>query len=214
MTVIGVVGDAQVEDLHQEKTDLAILYTPLRRSQAIISLSVLARTQGEPELLLPSLRDALQQFDSGMPVYSTSTLEQRLAGESTAERSYAWLMGAFGTIAVSLALIGVYGVFAFNVAQRVREIGIRMALGAQRDQISRMITRQAALVACCGVLAGLAAAFALTRFMASVLFRVNMHDSAIFGGVAVLLAVAAIAAGYVPAKRAASVDPLEALRQE
>ncbi len=214
MTVIGVVGDAQVEDLHQEKSDLAIIYTPLRHSDAIISLSVLARMQGDPELLLPSLRDALQQFDSGMPVYSTSTLEKRLAGESAAERSYAWLMGVFGTIAVSLALIGVYGVFAFNVAQRVREIGIRMALGAQRDQISRMITRQAAVVACCGVLVGLAAAFALTRFMASVLFHVNMHDGAIFGGVSVLLALAAIAAGYLPAKRAASVDPLEALRQE
>jgi predicted permease len=214
MTVIGVVGDAQIEDLHQEKSDLAIIYTPLRHSQAIISLSVLARTQGDPELLLPSLRDALQQFDSGMPVYSTSTLEKRLAGESAAERSYAWLMGVFGTIAVSLALIGVYGVFAFNVAQRVREIGIRMALGAQRDQISRMITRQAAVVACCGVLVGLAASFALTRFLASVLFRVNMHDGVIFCGVAILLAVAAIAAGYLPAKRAASIDPLEALRQE
>jgi len=214
MTVIGVVGDAQIEDLHQEKSDLAIIYTPLRHSQAIISLSVLARTQGDPELLLPSLRDALQQFDSGMPVYSTSTLEKRLAGESAAERSYAWLMGVFGTIAVSLALIGVYGVFAFNVAQRVREIGIRMALGAQRDQISRMITRQAAVVACCGVLVGLAASLALTRFLASVLFRVNMHDGVIFCGVAILLAVAAIAAGYLPAKRAASIDPLEALRQE
>jgi putative ABC transport system permease protein len=214
MTVVGVVGDAQVEDLHQAKSDLAILYTPLRRSDAIISLSVLARTQGDPDLLLPSLREALQQFDPDMPVYSTATLEQRLAGERVAERSYAILMAVFGTIAVALALIGVYGVFAFNVAQRVREIGIRMALGAQRGQIAELITRQAAVVASVGVFAGLAAAFVLTRFMASVLFQVNTHDAVIFGGVSVLLAVAAVTAGYLPARRAASIDPLEALRQE
>ncbi len=214
MTVVGVVGDAQVEDLHQEKSDLAIIYTPLRRSQAIISLSVVARTHGDADQLLPAVRDALQQFDPDMPVYSMATMEQRLAGESAAERSYSWMMAIFGTIAVGLALIGVYGVFAFNVGQRLREIGIRMALGAQRGQIAKLITQQVALVAVLGVGVGLAAAFALTRFMASVLFRVNMHDAMIFAAVPLLLAIAAIAAGYLPARRAASVDPLEVLRQE
>lgn len=214
MTVIGVVGDAQVEDLHQDKSDLAIIYTPLRRSEAIIGLSLLARTQGDPDAIIPSLRDALRQFDPNMPVYSTATLEQRLAGESSAERSYSLLMVIFGTIAISLALIGVYGVFAFDVAQRVREIGIRIALGAQRAQISRLITGQVAVVACAGAFAGLAAAFALTRFMASFLFHVNMHDGTIFCGVSIVLAAAAILAGYLPARRAASVDPIEALREE
>jgi ABC-type antimicrobial peptide transport system permease subunit len=89
-----------------------------------------------------------------------------------------------------------------------------MALGAQRGQIAELITRQAAVVASVGVFAGLAAAFVLTRFMASVLFQVNTHDAVIFGGVSVLLAVAAVTAGYLPARRAASIDPLEALRQE
>ncbi len=213
MMVIGVVGDAQIEDLHQDKSELAIIYTPLRRSEAIIGLSLVARAHGDPDTLLASLRDSLQQFDPDMPVYSTATLEQRLAGESSAERSYAALMAIFGTIAISLALIGVYGVFAFNVAQRVQEIGIRMALGAQRAHISRMITRQAAVVACSGVVVGLAAAFALTRFMASLLFRVNPHDSAIFCGVSLALSTVAIAAGYLPARKAASVDPMEALRE-
>ncbi len=214
MTVIGVVGDAQVEDLHLEKSELGILYTPLRRSEAIIGLSVIARTNGDPAVLISSLREALRQFDPDMPVYNTATLEERLAGESAAERSYAWLMGLFGTIAVSLALIGVYGVFAFNVTQRVREIGIRIALGAQRAQISRMIARQASVVAGAGVLVGLAAAVALTRFLSSLLFHVEMHDLTIFGGVSALLAIAAVVAGYLPARRAASVDPMEALRQE
>lgn len=149
-----------------------------------------------------------------MPVYSMATLEQRLAGESSAERSYAILMATFGTIAVSLALMGVYGVLAFNVAQRVREIGIRMALGVQRAQISRMIAGQAAVVAGAGVFVGLIAAFVLTRFMAGFLYHVDMHDSAIFFGVAIVLATAAIAAGYLPARSAASVDPIDALREE
>ena len=214
MTVVGVVGDAQVEDLHQEKSDLAIIYTPLRRSEAIIGLSLLVRTHGDPDQSLSALRNALQRFDPDMPVYSTATLEQRLAGESAAERSYSWMMGIFGAIAVGLALLGVYGVFAFNVTQRLREIGIRMALGAQRGQIATLVTKQAAAIVLIGVAAGLLAAFALTRFMASVLFRVNVHDGLIFGAVPVLLAVAAVAAGYLPARRAASIDPLEVLRQE
>ena len=123
-------------------------------------------------------------------------------------------MAIFGTIAVSLALIGVYGVFAFNVTQRVREIGIRMALGAQRAQISQMIARQAALVAGAGVLMGLAAAFGFTSFLSSILFHVDRHDTAIFCGTSALLALTAIAAGYLPARRAASVDPMQALREE
>lgn len=214
MTVIGVVGDAQIEDLHQAKSDLAILYTPLRRSEAIIGLSLLVRTSGAPDKLLPLMRNTLQEFEPDMPLYSTATLDQRLAGESAAERSYTLLMATFGTIAVSLALIGVYGVFAFSVAQRVREIGIRMALGAQRAQVSRMIIRQAAVVASAGVVAGLAAAFSLARFMTAVLFHVDAHDAMIFSSVSCLLALAAVAAGYGPARRAASIDPLQALRGE
>jgi ABC-type antimicrobial peptide transport system permease subunit len=164
--------------------------------------------------MLPTLRDALQSFDADMPIYSMATLETRLAGESPAERSYAVLMADFGTIAVALALVGVYGVFAFNVTQRVREIGIRMALGAQRAQISAMIAQQAALVAGAGVAVGLIAAFALTRYLSSILFHVDRHDGVIFCGVSALLALAAVAAGYLPARRAASVDPLQALREE
>lgn len=214
MNVVGVVGDAQIEDLHQAKSELGIIYTPLRRSEAIIGLSLVVRTQAAPSSMLPTLRDALQSFDADMPIYSMATLETRLAGESAAERSYAVLMAVFGTIAVALALVGVYGVFAFNVTQRVREIGIRMALGAQRAQISAMIAQQAALVAGAGVAVGLIAAFALTRYLSSILFHVDRHDRVIFGGVSALLALAAVAAGYLPARRAASVDPLQALREE
>ncbi len=214
MAVVGVAGDAQIEDLHQEKSDLAIIYAPLRRSEAIIGLSLLVRTKSDPATLMAPLRDMLRQVDPDMPVYSTATLEERLAGESSSSRSYALLMAVFGTIAVSLALLGVYGVFAFNIAQRTREIGIRIALGAQRTRILRMVTSQALVVAVLGALAGLVAAAALTRFIASLLFKVNMHDPLIFGGVSVLLAAAAISAGYLPARRAASVDPMQALRNE
>jgi predicted permease len=214
MTIIGVVGDAQIEDLHQDRSQLAIIYTPLRRSEAVISLSVVARVKGDPEAMLPALRDWLQRFDGDMPVYSSATLEQRLAGEAATERSYAALMAGFGAIAISLALTGVYGVFAFNAAQRVREIGIRMAMGARRADIARMITGQAAMVACVGVGSGVASAFALSRFMESFLFKVGRHDAAIFCSVSLALIGAAIVAGYVPARRAASIDPNEALREQ
>lgn len=214
MTVVGVAGDAQIEDLHQEKSDLAIIYAPLHRSEAIINLSLLVRTKSDPATLIAPLRGMLQQFDPDMPVYSTATLRERLGGESASARSYALLMAIFGSIAVILALLGVYGVFAFNVAQRTREIGIRIALGAQRAQILKMVTGQALRVAILGVVAGLIAAVALTRFMASLLFQVDMHDPLIFSGVAVLLTAAAVSAGYLPARRAASVDPMEALRDE
>src|SRR5215472_11502953 len=213
MTVVGVVGNAQIEDLHQDKSNLAIIYTPLRQSQAIISLSVLARTSGDAGTMLTPLRNALQQFDPDMPVYSMATLEQRLAGESSAERSYSILMGVFGAIGISLALIGVYGVFAFNVTQRFREIGIRIALGARPAEIARMIARQAALMACIGTVLGLGTALALTRFLTNFLFLADSHDGGVFSSVAILLVAAAIAAGYLPARKAASVDPMEALRE-
>ncbi len=214
LTVAGIVGDAQIEDLHEDKSELAIMYSPLRRSEAIISLSLLARTKVDPASLIAPLRGMLQSFDPDMPVYSTATLDDRLAGESASARSYASLMAIFGSLAVGLALIGIYGVFAFSVTQRTREIGIRMALGAQRQEVLRMITTQALTLALVGIGCGILGAFVLTRFMSSLLFKVSARDPLVFCSIALLLASAAVVAGYFPARRAASVEPVQALRME
>src|SRR5947207_5195328 len=187
LSVIGVVADAQIDDLHQSKSDLALFYSPLRRSEAIISLSILVRSKVDPASLIAPIRNELQRFDPDMPVYSVATLEERLAGEAAGARSYAVLMSLFGAIALSLAVIGTYGVIAFAAAQRMREIGIRIALGAQAADILRMMTAHGLRIALVGLGIGIIAAFALTRFLATLLFGVSSHDPLIFAGIAVLL---------------------------
>ena len=213
-TIVGIVGDAQIEDLHVDKSDLAIMYAPLQRSEAIIGLSLVVRSITDGPTMIATLRDMLQRFDPNMPVYSEATLRQRLLAETDAARSYAILVASFGTIALVLALMGVYGVFAYSVAQRTREIGIRVALGAQRSAVLRMINTQALRIALAGATVGLVAAFGLTRLMASMLFKVQVYDPVVFLSSITLLIAAALAAGYLPARRAASIDPVEALRDE
>jgi putative ABC transport system permease protein len=214
LSVIGVVADAQIDDLHQSKSDLALFYSPLRRSEAIISLSVLVRTKVDPASLIAPIRNELQRFDPDMPVYSVATLEERLAGEAAGARSYAVLMSLFGAISLSLAVIGTYGVIAFAAAQRTREIGIRIALGAQATDILRMMTAHGLRIALVGLGIGIIAAFALTRFLATLLFGVSPHDPLIFAGIALLLVFACVAASLIPARAATRVDPAVALRYE
>jgi putative ABC transport system permease protein len=213
-TIIGIAGNAQIEDLHTDKSELAILYVPLRRSDAIISLSLVVRSKTNAADTLSAMRAMLQRFDPNIPVYSESTLRARLAGEAASARSYAILMVAFGSIAISLALMGVYGVFAYSVAQRTREIGIRVALGAQRSAVLGMISAQALRIALAGAAAGVLGAVAFTRLMKSVLFEVSAYDPIVFIGATSLLIAATLAAGFLPARRAATIDPVEALRDE
>jgi putative ABC transport system permease protein len=172
------------------------------------------RTSGDPLALASFIRAAMRQVDPDLPVSRVQTLEQLWGISIAPQRFNVWLFGSFAALALLLAAIGIYGVMAYNVAQRTREIGIRMAMGARRSDVLRLVLTQSILPAATGVFLGLSVALALTRLMASLLFGLTATDPATFAVVALLLILVALAATYLPARRATQVDPLVALRYE
>ncbi len=164
--------------------------------------------------LLPEANAAVRAVNPNLPLASVSTLDQILA-ESMARTSFTLVMFAIAAaVALALGLVGVYGVISYIVSQRTREIGVRMALGAERRDVSRMVLRQGMILAGIGVAVGLVAAVGLTRLMSSLLYGVEATDPVTFGVVAALLTAVALVASYLPALRASRTDPLEALRFE
>ena len=210
-TVVGVVGDIKTEGL--DTPGVPHVYFPVYQ-QSSSSMAVFLRTSANPANLGEALRREIQNVDPDLPVFGVQTMEQVLA-KSIAQRRFALLMvGAFALVALSLAGIGIYGVTAFSVSQRSQEIGIRMALGAQRSDVVTLILRQGMRTTLWGLASGLAGALILTRFMRSLLFAESPMDPVTFLAVAAVLAGAALLASYVPALRAIRVDPVQALRSE
>ena len=167
-------------------------------------------------MLLPTLVATIRQFDNGIGTLEESTMILNINESPTAyvHRSSAWLVGGFAAMALLLGMIGLYGVIAYSVGQRTREIGVRMALGAQREMVERMVLKEGGRLAALGIVAGLMCSLAATLLLRSVLFGVQSWDVGTLGGVALLLAAAALLASYIPARRAASINPVEALRAE
>jgi putative ABC transport system permease protein len=214
MPLVGVVANTKFSSLQQDQNSSPVIYGPLTQSEVIINLSLLVRTKGDPLGMAETLRRSIQDFDSDMPVYSVASLEDRIAGQAGGTRSYAVLLGLFAGLALALSGVGIYGVMAYGVARRAHELGIRMALGAQRRDVLRLVARRGLALTLAGTGIGLAAAFALTRLMASILFGVTPTDGVTFAAVAVLLWAVALLACYIPARRATRVNPLVALRYE
>jgi putative ABC transport system permease protein len=210
--IIGVVGDVKQYGLERRNsTDLYVCYTqrPRRTWQMIVTV----RTNGEPAQLAATLRQQVKTLDANLPV-SFEAMDEVFA-RSTANRRYnAILLGVFAGLALLLAVIGIYGVMSYAVTQSTREIGIRVALGAQARDVLKLVVGQGMLLAVLGVVIGLIAAFALTRLMATLLFGVGATDPLTFMLVALLLLGVALLACYVPARRATKVDPMIALRYE
>jgi predicted permease len=175
--------------------------------------SVVVRTAGEPHKMISAVRHEVQQLDSNIAI-SSRTLVERMSMPLLPARLAAAVLGGFGVLALVLSAIGIYGVMAFSVSTRTREVGIRMALGAQNRDILTLVIRQALILTLIGVSLGLSSALVLTRLMKSLLFGVSATDLATFAGASVLLAGVALLACYIPARRAMSVDPLTALRHE
>ncbi len=174
----------------------------------------LVRTRGDPHLSIPAITEQLRIASAGFPVAHIRTMDE-VMGRSTARQSFNMLLlTIFGAVALLLAAIGIYGLMAYSVAQRTQEMGIRMALGADRSAVRRLVVWHGMRLALMGVVVGIAAAFGLTRLIASFLFGVKAWDPAVFLSAALLLSAVALLAVSVPATRASKVDPMHALRAE
>jgi predicted permease len=209
--IVGVVGDSHYRSL----TDAARPSLLLPASQRYEpSLSLHLRTAGAPTVLTEAVRSIVRGLDPHLPVTNVRTLAEQRDNSIYSERMTALLLSAFGGLALLLAAMGIYGVMAYAVTQRTREIGIRMALGAQRADVLRLIFRQGGWLVIAGVVIGTAGAFAATRYVKSVLYEVSVTDPLTFALAPLILAGVAILACWIPARRATKVDPLESLRCE
>ncbi len=177
-------------------------------------MTVVIKSALEPTQMIAAARQEVQALDPHQPIYNLRTMEQVRADSIAPERLNLTLLGLFAALALVLAAVGIYGVMSYAVTQHTREIGIRMALGAQRRDVIKLVVGQGMLLALIGVMIGLAAAFGLTRLMSNLLFGVSATDPATFALIALLLMIVALLACYLPAQRATKVDPMVALRYE
>jgi putative ABC transport system permease protein len=176
-------------------------------------MALAVRSSGDAEPLLPALRAMIRQLDPSMPVPTGFSMREVLFRNMWTARLGAVLLAVFGLLAVTLTSVGIYGVMAYSVTRRTKEIGIRMALGAEHADVLRMVLRQGLKLTALGVAVGLVAAFGATRLIANLLF-VSPTDAPTFAAISLLLAAVAMAASFLPARRAARVDPLIALRHD
>lgn len=214
MTVVGVVADSKHVSLRE--TTLPEMYVPYTQKpwSSMLTLHVAVRTKMDPVPITETIRDAVRSIDPGLPIAHVATLQNALS-DSMAQPRFAMLaLAAFGGLALLLASIGMFGVISYSVAQRTREIGVRMALGARRGAVLAMVIGQALRLAAIGIAVGVVAALAVTRLMSSFLYGVRAADPLTFAAVSALLAAVVLAASFIPARRAARVDPIIALRHE
>jgi len=205
---VGVVRDAKYNDLRREVSPT--MYLPFSGASAVFAL----RTAGDSTHLVPAVREMVNRADSRLALLDVGTESSQIDGLLSVERRIAQLSSFFGLLALALACAGVYGLLAYDVARRTREIGIRMAIGAQRGDVVGMVLRQGMLVTIVGVVIGAGGSFAAKRLLDTILYRVKPGDPITLASVTALLVVVALAACYLPARRATRVDPLVALREE
>jgi len=217
--VIGIVGDVRPQGLDSEpKPEVYLCY--LQNGQMLLmggpvaSPTLVVRAGGDPLSLVPVIRSQVKALDPQLPLFNIMTLEQRVSDSVAQPRFFALLLTIFGVLALVLAMVGIYGLLSYHVAQCTREIGIRMALGAGRGQIFRLVLGQGAVLSGIGIAVGIGGAWATSRFLATMLFGVQPVDAATYAGISALMAGIALAAVYIPARRATAIDPIIALRQE
>jgi len=210
--VIGVAKDGKYDELTENPR--GFLYLPERQHADLSDISLIVKTTSDPRPLAGALTTAVHELDATLPIFRLETLQQALRNRLDKERGASSLLGVFGTLALLLAALGLYGVMAYAVSQRTREIGIRVALGARQADVLRQFVGEGVRLAVVGVAIGLALSVMLTRIIAQFLYGVTATDATTFAAGAVVLCVVAVAASWLPARRAARVDPMVALRSE
>jgi putative ABC transport system permease protein len=219
MEIVGIVADARNRSLTGESRQ--DVYVPLRQ-QAVsmgglgpsVSMSLVVRTAVEPASLTGAIREQVFSIDRNIPITQVRTVEQVLASAVVQPRFNTILLGAFAAAALCLGAIGIYGVVSYSMARRTREIGLRMALGAQTKDVLALVLREGMSVVLVGIAIGLAGALALSRVMTGLLFGVSATDPLTFAAIPLILIAVALAACWIPARRAVKVDPMVALRYE
>jgi predicted permease len=213
MQIIGIIDDIREGPLDTDAR--AAFYVPFDQ-HALAFFSVVARTSVDAQSLLPTLTATMRQIDAGIAAFGAATMDQRIHDSPPAylHRASAWLVGSFAAIAFVLSVVGLYGVIAYSVSQRTREIGVRIALGAQRSMVYRLVLKQAVRLIGVGLIVGLAGSIAAASLIRNLLFGTQAWDTFTLATVVVVLGTSALAASYLPARHAASVNPLEALRSE
>jgi putative ABC transport system permease protein len=211
MQVVGVVKNGKYRSLGE--TPQPFMHMPFQQNYEPL-MSLLVRGPGAPQNMIVPVQREVQALDPNLPFFEVKTLDEHLSIALLPQRIAAVLLGVFSLFALLLTSVGLYGVVSYTVRRRTREIGIRIALGAQRSHIIRLVVRQGMLLAFIGILIGLAAAFGLTRFISGMLYEVSATDAVTFGGSALLLTLVTLTASFIPARKATRVDPMTSLRAE
>jgi putative ABC transport system permease protein len=217
-TVVGVVGDVRSNALNQQTP---ALYYPMAwrigaaaARVSVVSMDIVVRTDGSPEALVPMIRERVRELDPNLPLANVRTMDEWVSNSAAQPRLNARLLTLFASMALLIAAIGIYAVLAYSVNQRTREIGLRIALGARPGVVERLVVAEGMKVGLIGIGIGLLGALAVGRALSSIVYGVPVRDPATFAGVALALTVIALAACFIPARRAAKVDPMVALRYE
>jgi putative ABC transport system permease protein len=212
-TVIGVAPDIRLFDMDDDTPPFSVAYVPFRFAD-FANIGITIRAASNPAGLAGAVRSEIRASDPALPIFNLRTMEDLRREGFWQFRLFGFMFGIFGAAALFLAGVGVYGVLSFSVAQRTQEMGVRIALGAGRADVLGLVVRQGLMLAATGVVLGLLGAFAITRVIRTLLYNVTPTDPVSFGGVALFLAAIAVLASYLPARRAMTVDPIVALREE
>jgi len=209
--IVGIVGDTRHTGLDKQATP--VLYTSYLQNPQM-RMTLVARTAIEPAGMIGAIKKQVYAVDKDQPMYDIRTMDQVIADSQSSPRFTLWVLGIFATSALALAAAGIYGVISYGITQRTREIGIRIALGAGRGDVLRLVVGQGTTMSLTGIAVGLTCAFALTRAISSLLYGVSATDATVFIAAPLFLGAIALLATYIPARRAMKVDPMVSLRTE